>query len=85
MDTNVKIPLSLLNNTVDLLEDIDISVYEEPIPCLYDMVLSAFRQKRERLDLRKSYSKIIFAEDEDERILARMQYLQHKRDYERVF
>jgi len=80
LSENVKIPLSLLNQTIDLLECIDVSSYDFPIPLEYDAVLSAFRHKRQRLDLRQSYANIIFTKDEDARFNARMKYLRDKQN-----
>jgi len=80
MSENVKIPLTLLNQAIDLLEYIDISKYEHPIPMEYENVLSAFRKKKQSLALRQTYAKVIFAEDEDARFDARMKYLQEKRN-----
>ena len=80
MDRNVKIPLSLLSQTIVLLEHWDLDGYEPAILCDYDIVYMAFLKKRQSLDLRDAYSKIIFAQDEDARFEARMRYLQQKRD-----
>jgi hypothetical protein len=74
-----KIPLSLLEQAIELLEYIDVSIYDEPIPWEYEIVLSAFRKKRRQLELRRAYAEIIFAPNEDKRFDARMRYLQKKR------
>lgn len=79
MYENAKIPLSLLEQAIELLEYIDVSIYDEPIPWEYEMVLSAFRKKRRQLELRRAYAEIIFAQNEDKRFDARMRYLQKKR------
>ena len=84
MYDNVKIPVSLLEQAIELLEYVDVSMYDEPIPWEYDQVLSAFRKKRLKLELRRAYAEIIFAQDEDKRFDARMRYLQKKRISERV-
>ena len=76
---NIKIPLSLLEQAIELLEYIDVSIYDEPIPWEYEIVLSAFRKKRRQLELRRAYAEIIFAPNEDKRFDARMRYLQKKR------
>jgi hypothetical protein len=78
MSENVKIPLSLVNQTIELLEYLDPSMYDEPIPWEHELVLSAFRKKRQKLELRRAYAEIIFAQDEDKRTEARIQYLQQK-------
>lgn len=80
MGENVKIPLSLFKQTVDLLECIDVTNFDPILSCYHQSVLSAFLRKGQRLDLRRAYSKIIFAEDEDKRFDARMRYLQMKHD-----
>jgi len=80
MNENVKIPLTLLNQTVELLEQIDVSGYENLVLSEYEPVLSALRKKQQSLALRRAYAKIIFAKDENERFEARMRYLQQKRD-----
>ena len=82
MDKNVKIPLSLLNRTIDLLEYIDVTGYSHPIPLEYEAVLSEFRKKKQSLYLRQSYADIIFADNEDKRFDARMKYLKEKRELE---
>lgn len=78
MYENAKIPLSLLEQAIELLEYIDVSIYDEPIPWEYEIVLSAFRKKRRQLELRRAYAEIIFAPNEDKRFDARMRYLQKK-------
>ena len=77
-EKTVQIPLSLFYHTIDLIERIDTHMAQ---PNLFDpqqYVLSAFLKKRRRLELRKAYSEIIFAQNDDERWGARMVYLQKK-------
>ncbi len=81
-DQNVKIPLSLLNQTLDLLDNINLSAvpnYDEAVIDDYEAVLSAFRKKKASLELREAYGEIIFAKDDDQRFNARMRYLEQKR------
>ena len=85
MDRNVKIPLSLLSQTIELLEHWNLDGYDPAILCVYDIVYMAFLKKRQSLDLREAYSKIIFAQDENARFEARMRYLQQKRDIAECF
>jgi len=85
MSENVKIPLSLLDKTIDLLEWIDVNNFGSSFSALHDYVLSAFRIKKQKLDLRQSYAKIIFADNDDDRFDARMDYLQKKRNIEDDF
>jgi len=80
---NVKIPLELLSQTIDLLENIDIYGHDLSVQNDFYNVYNAFMKKRQSLELRESYSKIVFAEDEDAQSEARIRYLQHKRDVER--
>jgi hypothetical protein len=77
-DQNVKIPLSLLNRAIEVLEYFNISEYHPPFTMMYDDVLSDLRKKKQSIHLRKAYAKIIFAENEDARFDARMKYLQEK-------
>ncbi len=81
-DQNVKIPLALLNQTLDLLDNIDLrSVpnYDESVIDDFEAVSAAFRKKKASLELRLTYGEIIFAKDDDQRFNARMRYLQQKR------
>ena len=81
-EQNVKIPLSLLNQAIELLENINLRAvpdYDQSVVYDYENVLSAFRRKKRSLDLRLTYAKIIFAENDDQRFDARMRYLQEKR------
>ena len=80
MERNVKIPLPLLSQAIELLEHWNLDGYDSAILCDYDIVYMALLKKRQSLELRQAYSKIIFAEDEDARFEARMHYLQQKRD-----
>jgi len=79
MSENVKIPLALLEQTIYLLEYIDVSRYGPPISEDYDTVLAALRKKKHSLDLRQYYGDIVRAPDEDARFDARMKYLEEKR------
>lgn len=80
MNKNVKIPLSLLSQTISLLEHLDMSDYDYSIQMDYDNILYAFLKKQQSLELREAYANIIFAEDENTRFEARMRYLQQKRN-----
>jgi len=84
-DTNVKISLSLLLRTIHLMEHLEIFGYDTTIQNDYHDVYRAFLKKRQDLELRKSYAKIIFAEDEDARLNARMSYLQQKRENDEFY
>ena len=80
MAKTVKIPLPLLSQTIALLEHLDVSAYDPAIQYDYDNVYMAFLKKRQSLELREAYSKIIFAQNEDARFEARMRYIQQKRE-----
>ena len=77
---NVKIPLALLTQTIELLEKIDISEYGFSFQHDFDNVYFAFLKKQQAIELRDAYSQIIFAEDEDARFQARLRYLNNKRN-----
>jgi len=80
MERNVKIPLTLLSQTIDLLEHWNLDGYDPAILCDYDTVYMAFLKKRQSIELCEAYAKIIFAQGEEDRFQARMRYLQLKRD-----
>jgi len=79
MYNNVKIPLSLLNQVIYILENIEISNYCDAFLAEYYDLLGTLRKKKDSLDLRDAYAKIINAKDEDSRHWARMQYLEQRR------
>ena len=79
MDKNVQIPLSLLNQSIDFLEDLDVSGLCDQTRSLYDDIYSAFINKKMSLCLRDSYVKIINANSDSERKHARTEYLINKR------
>jgi len=78
MDKNIKVPLSLLLQIIDLLEYWDISQYDPVICQDYNNVISTLMKKKQSIELRDSYVKIINAENEDDRDEARMRYLHKK-------
>lgn len=79
MEKNVQIPLSLLDQTIDFFEDLDVSDFSKQTRALYDDIFSAFIEKKMRICLRDSYSKIINANTDNERNHARVEYLINKR------
>jgi len=79
MDKNITIPLSLLNQVIDLLEYWEVRCYDASIQMDYDNVLFALTKKKQSIELREAYAKIIYAESDDARHEARMRYLQEKR------
>jgi len=82
-EKTVQIPLSLFFETIDLLERIDTHMAQPALFAPQQYILSAFLKKRQRLQLRKAYSQIIFAQNDDERHEARMKYLQKRNDAQR--
>jgi len=78
MSRNVMIPLLLLDQIVELLEELDLPEYH-PSSCEYGNILWALKIKKQKLGLRDAYAKIIAADNEDDRDEARMQYLLQKR------
>ena len=77
-DVNVKIPLVLLDKTIDFLDCIDLSMCDKSLLLLYDDIYFAFINKKTSLCLRDSYSKIINAKDNDDRYNAKVNYLKQK-------
>jgi len=75
----VKIPLHLLFQIIYLLECVDIGLYDQSVQIDYNNVLFALNKKKEALELREAYSRIIRANDDGSRQSARMQYLEQKR------
>jgi hypothetical protein len=78
MGKNVMIPLFLLDRIIELLVELDLSEYHE-LRYEYCEILWALRVKKQRLELRDSYAKIISADDQNSRDDARIRYLQQKR------
>jgi len=85
MDKNITIPYSLLSHTIMLLECCDITVFDPIARQDYDDVLFALTKKKQSVELRDAYAKIIYAENDDVKHMARMNYLQQKRLMEEPF
>ena len=79
MSQNVMIPLSLLDKLIELLESWDISEYGYPVRDEYCHILWALRLKKQKLELRGAYARIINADSQDDADRARIDYLQKKR------
>ena len=77
MVKNVMIPLSLLDRIIGLLNDIDLSEYHE-LRYEYCDILWALKVKKQKLELRDSYAKIISTEDPYVRNATRIEYLQQR-------
>ena len=78
MGKNVMIPLSLLDAAIEFLEELDLSEYHE-LRYEYCQILWALTVKKQKLELRDAYAKIISTYDDDTRDEARMRYLEKKR------
>ena len=78
---NVKIPLALFKRVIYLLECWDVTDdYDEVVQSDYHDVMTALQKKKQSLELRVDYAKIVNALDDDSRDLARISYLQRKRE-----
>jgi len=79
MNRNVLFPLETLIKISGLLHCLDVSSYDYAIQCDYDEILNAIQNKLRSVELRKAYSGIIFADNEDDRFYARLDYLRLRR------
>ena len=79
MSKNIMIPLALLEQILDLLEQWDISRAELHLRCDYHNVLDQLIWKKQKIKLRDAYTKILIADSQNDRDLARIQYLRQKR------
>ena len=79
MSKNVKIPMELFSRIIDLFDYLDVSGYDLAIQYDFEIIAQALVKKKQSLELREAYAKVIFAEDEDARDAARMRYLHQKR------
>jgi len=77
---NVKIPLALFKRITYLLECWDIDDYDEIVQSDYREVTLALQKKKQSLELRVDYAKIVNALDNDSKDIARISYLQRKRE-----
>ena len=77
---NVKIPAALFERIINLLLCWDTAGYDELIQDDLYEVIYLLLKKRQSLDLRHDYAKIINAPDKDSRDQARLRYLQIKRE-----
>ena len=78
MGKNVLIPLTLLKQINELLECWDISKYDYSVRDDYYRITRELDRKMDKLELRKAYTKILQAKNENTRHDARMQYLWQK-------
>jgi hypothetical protein len=85
MSKNVTIPLPLFYKLFNFIDKLDISGCPTYLKPDYVGILFALTEKKHRIEIRESYSKIINAGSEEERFDARMQYLLHKRENNEPF
>ncbi|GHV40990.1 hypothetical protein FACS189490_07050 [Clostridia bacterium] len=83
MSENVKIPLTLFNDTINLLENIynsdcAFSDFPDDFYSYFESVLLAFKHKKQLMELRDTYAKVVNAKDEDARHATRMLYLEER-------
>jgi len=72
---NVLMPLGFLVRLAELLSYWDISSYDYVIQRDYDDAMDTIAKKLQAVELRKAYSKITCANDDESRFYARMEYL----------
>ncbi|MDR2694857.1 MAG: hypothetical protein LBC79_00555 [Deltaproteobacteria bacterium] len=77
----VLIPVGLLSNIADLLGCWDTSFEDASLQRSHEDVLCAVLKKLLANEIRSSYAKMIFAEDESKRLDAKLEYLKRKRYY----
>jgi len=80
MSKNITIPLSLFNKIMDCLDCWDVSDYDPLLRPTYADVLFALTKKKQSMELRDAYAKIIAADSEIDQHEARMRYLLLKRE-----
>jgi len=75
----IKIPVTAFNDMDLLLTCIDVSSLDWDALEAYIRVERVFADKKERLEIRKTYYRLILAKNEDERYEERINYLKHTR------
>ena len=85
MSRNITIPRSLFYKIFDLLDCWDVSGYSPHIRVDYCDVLFALSKKKQSIELRDAYSKIINADSDEQQHNARMLYLMEKRNLRDYF
>ena len=84
-EKNVKIPLNLMNDIIDVLECLNVPENEPDFIRMYENVLHSLFKKKESLELRDLYAKMINAKYDDARLFARLEYLKRKREINESF
>jgi len=85
MSKNITIPLSLFNKIMDCLDCWDVSDYDPLLRPTFADVLFALAQKKQSIELRNAYAKIITADSDQDQFDARMRYLLKKREQDNFF
>lgn len=78
---NIQIPYELFKRLLNVLNDLEVSNYDEPFKNEFKAVLQALKAKNESLDRRQAYSQLISASksgDIDQQLDARLEYLKKK-------
>ena len=78
MDKNVMIPSSLMDMLIELLGNMDIQMHDIKLRADRCDALDFLERKKHRAKLRDDYAKIIFADNDEDRDWARINYLQRK-------
>jgi hypothetical protein len=76
---NVQIPITLFNDILSFLECLNLSNPSLFNRAFFSDVLPELRKKQHSINLRKTYTKIIYAKNDDQRISARADYMKLKR------
>ena len=84
MGKNIEIPLTLLKSLVALLEYWDVSLFGRSVRDDYWDALWFLKLKLLKLDLHDAYSRIAKALNDDARHMARIEYLQLKRQMDAI-
>jgi hypothetical protein len=74
----VQIPVETLHKMIVFMECCDISGCEPDFQKLYRDIFTVLIDKRDSMELRDAYTKVVFAKDEDARKEARIAYLEQK-------
>ena len=74
----VQIPIDTLHMMIEFMECCDVSTCDPSFKKLYRDIFSVLIDKRDSMELREAYTKVVFAKDEDSRKEASIAYLEQK-------
>ena len=74
----VQIPLEIFHKMIAFMECCDTSDCEPDFKKLYRDIFSCLIEKRDSMELRESYAKVVFAKDDGQKKEALTAYLEHK-------